>query len=163
MRTWRSQKGQAFTETLLVSWLLFIFIAAMWQLFIVNDTIFRSLAAVHSLLFADGYGRNQDTTGYSRDAVVVVWDRPRLPEAEIPVINMFKAAVGRTSIKLRSNVQADRRKRTFMGSGTAGPSNAGGGFAGLADYFFTHPFEMGQELVRNPGEYGSAYYQRLGY
>src|SRR3954462_1009287 len=112
MRSIKSTNGQALTEALLVSWLLLIFIAGMWQLFVVNDTIFRSLAAVDTIIFKKAYARNKSTTDYDRDrpghsSVVVVWGRPELPEAEFPVVNMFKNAVGVSSFKIVSNVEAD--------------------------------------------------------
>jgi hypothetical protein len=153
-----SESGQAFTETMLVSWLFLIFIAAMWQLFIVNDTIFRSIVAAHAIVFKQGYARNTDSTGYDREQVVAIWSRPDMPEAEIPVINMFSAAVGKSSVKINSIVESDRKKRTRMGSGTAGPQGLGGVF----DYFI-HLGEMAAEVASHPQEYASAYWQRLGY
>src|SRR3954468_6257688 len=98
MKSIKSTSGQALTEAVLVSWLLLIFIAGMWQLFIVNDTIFRSIAAVDTIILKKAYARNKYTTDYDRDrpghsSVVVVWARPELPEAEFPVVNMFKKTV----------------------------------------------------------------------
>ncbi len=155
MRTFGSERGQAVTETMLVTWLLLVFMAAMWQLFIANDTVFRSIAAARVIAFTRAYERNKVTVDYGREQVTVIWSRPDMPEAEIPVINMFKGAVGARSIPIVSNVNADRHKRTRVGSGTAGP--AGG--AGIGRYY-THTFEVGRDVLS--ADFFQAYYRRLG-
>src|SRR5262249_14829487 len=82
------QDGQAFTETMVVSWMLLIFLAGMWQLFIVNDTLFRSITAAHAIMFKKAFDRSDKDSGwktdYSTEAAVVIWARPDMPEAEFP-------------------------------------------------------------------------------
>ncbi|HYB44184.1 MAG TPA: hypothetical protein VEL75_20580 [Candidatus Methylomirabilis sp.] len=54
----RFQRGQATTETILVTWIMVAFFATMYQLFLVNHTIYRSLAAVHQQVFEQGFPHN---------------------------------------------------------------------------------------------------------
>jgi hypothetical protein len=54
----RSERGQAATETILISWIMVMFFAVMYQLFLVNHTIYRSVAAVHQQLFEQGFRHN---------------------------------------------------------------------------------------------------------
>jgi hypothetical protein len=156
----RSERGQAFTETMVVSWMLLIFLAAMWQLFIVNDTIFRSITAAHSVMFKKAFDRSDKDSGwktdYSTDAAVVTWARPDLPEAEFPIISMFRTIVGRDSVKMRSNVTADHRKKTIMGSGTAGPDGVGG-----TGKYFAHMFEIMSDVFS--ADFFESYTRRLGF
>ena len=153
------EAGQAFTETMLVSWFLLVFIAGMWQLFIANETLYRSIAAAHFMAFERARPRNLSTIDYDPKQVIIIWGKPWMPEAEFPVIHMFQKAVGRPTIAVVSNVSGDRRKRTRMGAGTAGPDGAGG----ILLYEFKHPFDMTAEIFSNLNEYGSAYYRRWGF
>jgi hypothetical protein len=37
----RSQRGQATTETILLTWIMVVFFAAAYQMFVVNDSIYK--------------------------------------------------------------------------------------------------------------------------
>lgn len=145
---------------MLVSWMLLIFIAAMWQLFIVNDTLFRSMTAAHAIIFKKAFDRSGQNSGwktdYSRDAAIVIWDKQNVPEAEIPVIKMFRTIVGRDSVKIRSNVEADHKKRTRLGSGSAGPDGVGG-----TGKYFAHVFELFGDVFS--ADFFEAYVRKLGF
>jgi hypothetical protein len=121
----RSERGQAITETMLVSWILILFIAMAWQMFIVNDTIFRSITAAHQKMFNIAWNRNCANrtvpgcgygTNLNGGGARAIWDRPDIPEAFIPIVGMFQPVLGPT-VRLRSIYRPDGRKRTIMGSG----------------------------------------------
>jgi hypothetical protein len=122
----RSERGQAITETMLVTWLLIVFIAMAWQMFIVNDTIFRSITGAHQEVFDRAQLRNCFTRGsqgctygtnVNGTAARVIWDRPQIPEAFIPIVGMFQPVLGQ-NVQLKSIYRPDGRKRTIMGSGS---------------------------------------------
>ncbi|MBI2834478.1 MAG: hypothetical protein HYX76_08630 [Acidobacteria bacterium] len=100
-----SDRGQAITETMLLTWILVLLIAMAWQLFIVNDTVFRSVTAVHADLFRQGYQANKSSKTYNSDSnAKVIWNTTDIPEIEIPVIGMFRGVLP-SSIRIRSNVR----------------------------------------------------------
>jgi hypothetical protein len=119
------EAGQATTETLLLTGILLIFVAALYQLFVVNETIFRSLAAVHQNLFAGAFEANcadarEECTYDGGDLrSKVIWKPPDIPEVEIPVVSTF-AQVGLGPLRLTSNspLHQDDFKRTKLGAGT---------------------------------------------
>lgn len=138
---WR-QSGQAAIETLVMMWILIVFIAAAYQVHLVNQTIYRSLAHVHQLIFEKAFERNCSSEGseceYSQDpesegldgiAARVIWSPPELPEVNIPMVGMFarEAAIafGGPPVVFSNrpeDVAADctgrKCKRTRLGAGT---------------------------------------------
>jgi hypothetical protein len=98
-------RGQAAIEMILLTFVLVTFVAAAYQIFLVNRTVFRSLTAVHQVLFSRAFDRNcsdrrsdqscvysQDPSadGYGGIAANVVWSPAEIPEVMIPVIGLFR-------------------------------------------------------------------------
>jgi hypothetical protein len=137
----RTERGQAMTETLLLTWILLIFIAAIYQLFLVNHAVFASLAHVHTRIFEKAFARNcpdkpecEYGTDLGGSAARVVWTPEEIPEINIPIVGMFRKALP-DGVRLESqrygvggydHACPDRPcKRTKLGSGTyKGPIQA---------------------------------------
>lgn len=89
------------TETVLLTWVLLVFIAAIYQLFLVNQTVYSSLSVVHTALFEQAFARNcadaSDNCKYTTDdqgrGARVVWTPQQVPEVAVPVVGMFEAAM----------------------------------------------------------------------
>jgi hypothetical protein len=99
----RNDRGQAAIETILLTFVLITFVAAAYQVYLVNQTIFRSITAAHALLFSRAFERNcadhDSRCEYSQDpraerldgvAASVEWNPAELPEVKIPVVGMFR-------------------------------------------------------------------------
>jgi len=121
------ERGQAMVETLLLSWLLIFFIAAAYQIFMVNETIFRSLAAVHQVLFTQAFENNcadkgtQECRYTSGDRNRVTWSPADVPEVRIPVVGLFQDYGLPSPLELKSLAGF---KQTKVGAGTYYPINA---------------------------------------
>ena len=99
----RSARGQATIETLVLTSILVLFVAAAYQLHTVNQSLYKALTASHQLLFQRAFARNcADHTSaceYSQDPGSegldgpdprVIWDGMYgLPERGIPVTGTF--------------------------------------------------------------------------
>lgn len=130
-------------ETILLVFVLITFVAATFQIFLVNRTVFRSLTAVHETVFANAFDRNcaeargDDGCEYSQDPVAegyggvptsVVWTPDQFPEVRIPILNVFRTnGLEGGDLRLSSNrldTTPDDRcgnlpcKRTRVGAGT---------------------------------------------
>lgn len=134
VRGTRYVAGQATTETVLLTWLLIVVVCAAFQIYRVNNTIFRSLTAAHQMVFARAFQRNcaSDLPGctYTTDQVDgdmgarVIWQPAVMPEVVVPVVGMFRPYGLRQGLRLSSNrIEYDDDcpdlpcKRTKMGSG----------------------------------------------
>ncbi|MAG69738.1 MAG: hypothetical protein CL471_05495 [Acidobacteria bacterium] len=123
----RNERGQALTETLLLSWLVLVLMAAAYQIFIVNETIFRSITAVHQQLFERAFENNcysQATVKCAYDSNfrnLVIWRPEDIPEVEIPVVGIFEEFGLVAPRRLSSNVWSDGLKRTKVAAGTYYP------------------------------------------
>ena len=125
----RGERGQAMTETLLLLWMLMLFIATAYQVFIVHETIFRSLATVHQLLFRETFANNCANKGTARCRYTsdirnrVIWRSEDVPEIEIPIVGMFERYGLASPMRLTSNspLHADTYKRTKLAAGTYYP------------------------------------------
>jgi hypothetical protein len=135
MRRFNDERGQAMTETLLLTWILLIFIAAIYQLFLVNQSVFASLTAVHTRLFEQAFARNcsdddprcEYTTDNQGAGARVIWTPTTIPEINIPIVGLFKDSLPQ-GLRLESrrygiggfdHACPDRPcKRTKLGSGT---------------------------------------------
>ena len=121
------ERGQAMVETLLLSWLLIVFIAAAYQIFMANETIFRSLAAVHQMLFTQAFENNCADKGTaecrytSGDRNRVTWSPNHVPEVRIPVVGLFQDYGLPSPLELRSLAGF---KETKVGAGTYYPISA---------------------------------------
>jgi hypothetical protein len=74
IRAARCRRGQAATETLLLTLLMVVFFASTYQLFLANHSIYRTLAATHQQLFEEGFAHNCAVGG----------DNSIFSEADIP-------------------------------------------------------------------------------
>ena len=130
MARMKGDRGQALIETMLLTWLMIAFFAAVYQCFLVNQTIFRSMTAVQQQIFGLAFERNQNDTEYDTDTGArVIWRPAEIPEVVIPTVGMFRqayqdAGVDPSSLRLSSNARTDDDdcpdlpcKRTKMGSG----------------------------------------------
>lgn len=130
----RDQRGQAMTETILLTWILLVFIAAIYQLFLVNHTVYSSLAVVHTRLFEQAFTRNcaapsadcKYTTDDRGRGARVVWTPQAVPEVVVPVVGMFASTIP-DGLRLESTryIRGSDHlcpgrpcKRTKVGSGT---------------------------------------------
>jgi hypothetical protein len=90
-----SQAGQAMTETIMLTWLLLLFFAATYQVFLVNETVYRSMTAVHQRLFARAFPSNCYDDGdekckYNTDATAnVIWRKQDFPELQVRTVKLF--------------------------------------------------------------------------
>lgn len=99
-----SERGTATTEIVLLSWIMVFFFAAAFQLFLVNQGIFRAITAAHYEHFRDAFvedggrncahGENCYYDGGAKHSRITWNPDRRLPEAEIPVVGMFKSSLG---------------------------------------------------------------------
>lgn len=87
----RGERGQATTETMLLTWIIVIFVAAIYQLFWTNQTIYRSLTVVHAEMFRQAFATNSADEEYNRNENVNVILNPyEIPEARVPVVGFFR-------------------------------------------------------------------------
>jgi hypothetical protein len=135
MRRLKSERGQAMTETLLLTWILLVFIAAIYQLFLVNQAVYGSLTAVHTRLFEKAFARNcadaEERCKYTTDdagaGARVIWTPAEIPEINVAVVGMFREALP-VDLRLESlrygaggfdhACPGRPCKRTKLGSGT---------------------------------------------
>jgi hypothetical protein len=130
MRKRSSDRGQAFTETLLCTGILLAFIAAIYQLYLVNHSIFSAVTAVHQRIFLEGFNANcfdqVDACTYDTESnAKVIWNAVNVPEIRVPIIGMFRSA-GLGDVRLISRVWDVEPgkgcpkpcKRSEMGAGT---------------------------------------------
>lgn len=75
-RAARCRRGQAATETILLTWIMIVFFAATYQIFLANHSISRTLATSHELLFEQAFAHNCASSG----------DSSIFSEAEIPAL-----------------------------------------------------------------------------
>lgn len=91
----RSERGQATTETIVLTWIVLIFFAAIYQFHLVNQTIYRSMTAVHAALFERALfyncaDENNDACERSDRNATVVWNPTDFPEVRVPVVRIFQ-------------------------------------------------------------------------
>jgi hypothetical protein len=142
----RSARGTSVTEVMLLTWLMLVFFAAALQIFIMNESLFRSLTSTHAQMFQYGFEhngwKNQDRYKYNTDTnAKVIWRFQDFPEIRVQVLGMFtawssqagfKGANGGQTIDIQSNVRGvepDKGCGTYpckkikMGAGAAGPTD----------------------------------------
>ncbi len=132
-RQLRNDAGTSVTETMLLTWLILVFVAAALQIFIMNESLFRSLTATHAKMMTDGFAHNDwrydgstwesDCTGYSSSAqheydtdtyAKEIWNYDNFPEIRVPVLGMFQywassASFSGTGSNQRIDIQSDAR------------------------------------------------------
>jgi hypothetical protein len=105
----RTETGTSVTETILLTWLLLVFFAAALQIFIMNESLFRSITATHAQMLKDGFSHNHwqydggtwesdcnppeqaswntyDTLLHAKE----IWRYQDFPEIRVPVLGMFQ-------------------------------------------------------------------------
>lgn len=90
----RSERGQAATETMMLTWIVLLFFAAAYQVFMVNETLYRSMSTVHARMFALAFQHNcyedEDRCRFNVDGhAQPIWREQDFPEVRIPTIQMF--------------------------------------------------------------------------
>jgi hypothetical protein len=142
-----NQRGQAVTETILLTWIMVVFFAAAYQLFLASHTIYQSLTVVHQDIFRQGYEHNRfqysEQNRYrprprerARTHAYVIWRAQDFPEIRMPVVGLFARFGMPASMQIESTLNREpacpRCKTTQMGAGPAGP---GTGLAGTGRLF----------------------------
>ena len=135
----RDERGTAVTETLMLTWILIVFVAASFQLFRVNQAIYLSITAAHTLMFDGAWDANcfNPDKGclYNSDGhAQVKWDTIKIPEITVKAVGMF-ASQFTAPLRLRAwpgaaTKRADGIKRTRMGAGAYYPICQCAGFGG---------------------------------
>jgi len=149
---------------------MLVFFAAAYQMFIVNESIYRSLTAVHSLLMRDGFEHNcyeakpdcwHDTDKHAH----IIWRErdgsgtPVIPEIRIIAVKMFQPFGLTKSVLIQSNVRGAEPskgcnvpcKKTKMGAGAGGPSQ----------YYtksISRPFDFSAYCCSDHSLYGKAFW-----
>src|SRR5262249_44803098 len=99
----------------LLTWILLAFVATAFQVFLVNESMYRSLTAVHQQVFQKAYALN--SSNVSQQEVAVDWTESAFPETRVPVLALFEKYYG-----LPSNLSLSRGKngnrRTVVLAGT---------------------------------------------
>lgn len=125
-----SQRGTAVTETLMLTWIIIVFVAASLQLFRVNQAIYLSITTAHSLMFegawdANCYNRSNKCIYNSDGHAQVKWKPDKMPEVVVKAVGMFASRLpGPLQLKAWSGAatkRADGYKRTRMGAGAYYP------------------------------------------
>jgi hypothetical protein len=114
-----SQRGQAMTETVLMTLPLILLLAAVYQLFLADEYSFRLATRSHARLFTEqAFPANSTAAGYLRRYVYWVG-----PEMYVPVVGFFRW-YGLSPDQMRIRSVEGGPKVTAIGAGTA-PSLAG--------------------------------------
>lgn len=129
-RRLRDQRGTAVTETLMLTWILVIFVAAAFQLFRVNQAIYSSVVSAHMQMFNGAWTANcfnkSSTCIYNSDRHAQVrWHETNMPEILVPAVGLFQKQLP-SNMRLQAWPRAatprrDGYKRTRMGAGTYYP------------------------------------------
>jgi hypothetical protein len=104
-----SESGQAVTETMLLTWLLLVFFAATYQVFLVNQSLTRSMMAVHQELFSKAFSGNCYSKGngvcrYNSDKTAnITWSKTKFPEIKIRIVRLFERWGLQSDLVVRSN------------------------------------------------------------
>ncbi len=126
----RDERGTAVTETLMLTWIVIVFVAASFQLFRVNQAIYSSIAIAHTKMFDGAWVANcfakRNGCIYNSDGhAQVKWDTRNMPEVIVQAVGMFRSRLaGQLRLQANPNAASPRRdgfKRTRMGAGTYYP------------------------------------------
>ena len=126
----RDQRGTAVTETMLLTWIVILFIAAALQLFRTNQAIYSSVVSAHMQMFEGAWQHNcfdkKSKCVYNSDLHAQVrWHPTNMPEVLVPKVGLFSSYLP-GELRLRAWPDAatkrnDGYKRTRMGAGTYYP------------------------------------------
>jgi hypothetical protein len=138
-RILRNERGTAVTETLMLTWIIIVFVASSLQLFRVNQAIYSSITTAHMLMFegawdANCFNKSKKCIYNSDGHAQVKWKPDKMPEIQVPTVGMFAS---RLTQPLRLSAwpgaatkRADGYKRTRMSAGTYYPICQCAGFGG---------------------------------
>ena len=104
----RPESGQAVTETMLLTWLLLVFFAATYQVFLVDQAVTRSMMAVHQELFSKAFSGNcyndNNSCRYNSDKTAnITWNKTKFPEVRIRIVRLFERWGMPSDLVIRSN------------------------------------------------------------
>jgi hypothetical protein len=150
----RSDRGTSVTETILLTWLLIVFFAAALQIFVMNESLYRTVTAAHAKMFEFGFQHNHwEYDGDDGDWCVtndddywntyntdehakVILNRQDFPEIQVQVLGMFRWWGGKQTVDIHSNYPGRVAepakgcpdypcKKLKMAAGPAGPTDYG--------------------------------------
>jgi hypothetical protein len=150
-RAKRGNAGQAVTETLLLTWLIIVFIAAALQIFIMNESMTRTVTAAHADIFKNAFKHNgwhytgpnsdlcvtpEDVYDYNYnvdDHAKAILSYQNYPEIRVPMLGMFRGYGAPGVMDIHSNYPGRPLepskgcvdypcKKLRTGAGAAGPS-----------------------------------------
>lgn len=127
-----NERGQAVTETILLTWVMLVFFAAAYQMFIVNESIYRAMTAVEAEAFSRAFQHNCYKKGnncrFDVDGhAMPKWNEQTFPEVRIRTVSFFSKFGMPNRVLIASNqwmVEPDCPqpcKRTSFGAGTYFP------------------------------------------
>jgi hypothetical protein len=88
----RREAGQATIETMLLAFVGVVFMAAAFQLYLVNRSVNRTLSQVHSRMLQSMYDYNHDGEKYDRETVKVIWgENHNFTQLRPQTLGMFKS------------------------------------------------------------------------
>lgn len=127
---WRGERGTAVTETLMLTWILIMFVAGAFQMFRVNQAIYSSVVSAHMQMFNGAWAHNcYDKSArciFNSDLHAQVrWHPTNMPEVLVSTVGMFRSQLA-GELRLRAwpgavTPRRDGYKRTRMGAGTYYP------------------------------------------
>jgi hypothetical protein len=129
-RRLRDERGTAVTETLMLTWILIVFVAGALQVFRVNQAIYSSITTAHMLMFegawdANCYKKSNKCIFNSDDHAQVKWTPTKMPEINVAKVGMFASRlIGPLRLAAWPGAnpkRLDGYKRTRMGAGTYYP------------------------------------------
>lgn len=137
--TLRDQRGTAVTETLMLTWIIIVFVAASLQLFRVNQALYSSITSAHTQMFngawvANCFNKTARCIYNSDGHAQVRWHPRNMPEVYVQTVGMFRRQLAdQLMIRAWPGAATPRRdgfKRTRMGAGTYYPICRCAGFGG---------------------------------
>jgi len=100
----RNRSGQATIETMLLAGIGVVFIASAFQIYLVNRTVNRTLAQVHSRMLQSAYDYNNDGVTYDREVVKVIWgENHAFDQLRPPTLGMFKKDLDSDDFRIYSH------------------------------------------------------------
>ena len=126
----RGERGTAVTETLMLTWIIILFVAAALQLFRVNQGLYSSIVSAHMQMFngawrANCFNKSARCIFNSDLHAQVRWDGDKMPEIYVATVGMFRRQLTeQLQIRAWPGAATPRRdgyKRTRMGAGTYYP------------------------------------------
>lgn len=100
----RQRRGQATIETMLIAFMGVVFLAAAFQLYLVNRGINRTLGQVHTRLLLSAYQYNNDATGYDPETVKIIWGSNHgFDQLRPPRLGLFERDFEQDTVRIYSH------------------------------------------------------------